>query len=157
MILSFNGKDILDSASLPPMVGRVPVGQKAKLKVLREGHYKTIEVVIESLKNEINPAVLSHREVPPINRLGVQVTDLEESHRAGLRQGAYIEAIQSHSVADRAGLNVGDIILKLNHKKINNKVDFDQLVKTLPVDHMIPVLIYRNGANQFLVLKIESK
>ena len=152
VIISFDGKDIMDSSDLPPLVGQVPVGNKARVKLLREGRYMTLDVGIEKLQEEGKPA-LSQKPFRS-NQLGVETTDLSVSSKAELGRGVRIVSVQQNSVAHHSGLRAGDIILQINHKNIKDTSDFRKKVAQLPKGRMISALIYRNGASQFVVLKI---
>ena len=153
VILSFNGKAIRDSSSLPPLVGRVPVGDKAKVRLLRDGKYKTIDVVIEQLPTDDQPAKASTKPSSQ-NRLGIDVADLDKDTFNDLGRGVIIQRVARNSVAQGAGLRAGDVILQMNRKNIENASDFRKKVANLPTGRMIPVLVHRQGADQFIVLKI---
>jgi serine protease Do len=157
VIVAFNGKKITDSTDLPPLVGRVPVGDKAKVKVLREGRYKTLNVVIEKLQEQGAEPVLSQNRSLRANRLGLEVTDLNASSKAELGRGVRIVQVQQNSVAHRAGLRAGDVILQINQQNIKNIAEFRSQVARLPTGRMIPALVQRNGANQYVVLRILAK
>lgn len=157
VIMSFNGKDIMDSSNLPPLVGRVRVGNTAKVKVLREGRFKTLDVVIEELVEEGSQPVLGQHKPSRSNPLGVEVANLSAASRNKLGRGVRVISVQPSGVAYRAGLRAGDVILQLNHKNIKGSRGFRSKVASLPMGRMIPALIHRNGANQFVVLKIPVK
>ena len=157
IILAFNGKDIMDSSNLPPLVGRVPVGNKAAVKVLRDGHYKILDVVIEKLPEDDDEPVLSQNKSSQANRLGLEVADLSPSTKAKLKRGVRIIRVQQNGVAYRAGLKAGDVILQLNRKNVKNMADFRKKVAKLPEGRMISALVRRNGADQFVVMKIPAK
>ncbi|TNF35586.1 MAG: DegQ family serine endoprotease [Gammaproteobacteria bacterium] len=156
VILSFNGKAILDSSDLPPMVGRVPVGSKAKVRLLRDGKQKTLEVVIEQLPDEKQPtaSLPDQKPLQQENRLGVDVSDLSKSQRVELGRGVRVDTVDSDSPAQQAGIRPGDIILQINRQDINSVADFRSKVEKLPADRMIPILVQRRGSDQFLVLKL---
>lgn len=155
VILSFNGKPILDSSDLPPLVGRVPVGSKAKVKLLRDGKNKNLDVVIEQLPDEKTTASIPEdKPTREENRLGVDVSDLTKSQRAELGRGVRVDNVDTDSPAHLAGLRPGDIILQINRQDINSVADFRNKAEKLPADRMIPVLVQRRGSDQFLVLKL---
>ena len=56
--------------------------------------------------------------------------------------------------ASKAGIRRGDILLKLNGEKITSTKQFLNIVKKLPDDKWVRVLIQRAGSPQFLPLKI---
>jgi S1-C subfamily serine protease len=47
-------------------------------------------------------------------------------------------------------------LLQLDRKNIKNVADFRKKVANLPTGRMIPVLVHRQGADQFIVMKISD-
>ena len=152
VIVQFNGEEIDDSSSLPPLVGRVPVGSAAKVKILREGQYKTLDAVIEKLPTDERQADVNR----PIlnNRLGVEVAELDKAERSRLKRGVRIERLVTNGLGYQAGLRAGDVILQINKVDIKSAADFRDRVARLPVGRLIPFLVQRQGVDQFLVMKI---
>jgi len=156
VILSFNGQDIRDSSDLPPLVGRVPVGSKAKLIVLRDGKRKTLDVVIEELPSEDKPLAEEKRKPASSNKMGVDVVDLDAETHNKLGRGVLVKQVVRGSPAAQSGLRSGDILLQIDRKNVKNVADFRKKVANLPIGRMIPVLVHRQGADQFVVMKISE-
>ncbi|MCW8934585.1 MAG: DegQ family serine endoprotease [Gammaproteobacteria bacterium] len=156
VILSFNKKKILDSSDLPPLVGRVPVGSKARVEILRDGREKTLNVIIEQLPSDNKKVVAAKTEATSSNRMGVEVIDLDEDTLKALGRGVLIRKVQAGSPAEQSGMAAGDILLQLNRKNVKNVADFRKKVANLPIGRMIPVLVHRQGADQFIVMKISE-
>ncbi|VAW71008.1 HtrA protease/chaperone protein [hydrothermal vent metagenome] len=156
VILSFNGRQIRDSSDLPPLVGAVPVDSSAKIKVLRNGKMKVLDVVIEELPGEDKPQHASRSKPVSSNLMGVDVVDLDTQSYKSLGRGVLIKHVDPASPAEQSGLRAGDILLQLDRKNIKNAADFRKKVANLPIGRMIPVLVHRNGADQFIVMKISS-
>jgi len=156
VILSFNKKPILDSSDLPPLVGRVPVGTRAKVDILRNGKQKTLQVMIEELPSEDKPQVATKAKPSTSNRLGVEVTDLDVDSKKSLGRGVLVSKVLAGGAAAQSGLAVGDVLLQLDRKNIKNVTDFRKKVANLPTGRMIPVLVHRQGADQFIVMKISD-
>jgi len=156
VILSFNKKPILDSSDLPPLVGRVPVGTRAKVDILRNGKQKTLQVMIEELPSEDKPQVVTKAKPSTSNRLGVEVTDLDVDSKKSLGRGVLVSKVLVGGAAAQSGLAVGDVLLQLDRKNIKNVTDFRKKVANLPTGRMIPVLVHRQGADQFIVMKISD-
>jgi serine protease Do len=55
-----------------------------------------------------------------------------------------------------AGIQRGDVILRIQNNIIRDVADFDKIVKNLPAGKSIAVLIQRQGSPVFLALKIEK-
>jgi len=156
VILSFNKKQILDSSDLPPLVGRVPVGSKARVEILRNGREKTLYVTIEQLPSESQPIAAAKTEPTSSNRMGVEVIDLDAESLKALGRGVLVRKVIPGSPAEQSGLAVGDVLLQLDRKNVNNVADFRKKVAKLPIGRMIPVLVHRQGADQFIVMKISE-
>ena len=155
VILQLNGEEVSDSASLPPLVGRLTVGSVAKIKVLRENQYKTLDTRIEKLPGEERQ--VENRRPILNNRMGIEVVELDKAERNRLKRGVRIERVATNGVAYLSGLRAGDVILQLNRVDVKGVVEFRELVARLPVERIIPVLIQRQGIDQFLVLKIPAE
>jgi len=156
VIMSFNKKSILDSSDLPPLVGRVPVGSKAKVELLRNGRKITLNVLIEQLPSDDKPIAAAQSKPAASNRMGVEVVDLDADSRKVLGRGVLVRKVVAGSSAHQAGLMAGDVLLQLDRKNVKNVTDFRKKVANLPTGRMIPVLVHRQGANQFIVMKISD-
>ena len=152
VIVQVNGEDVIDSASLPIMVGGLPMGTVAKIRVLREGQYKNMDTRIEKLPGNERRADL--RRPTLNNRMGIEVVDLDKAERAQLKRGVRIERLATNGVGYLAGMRAGDVILQIDKADIKNAADFRERVAKLPLSRLIPILIQRQGADQFLVLKL---
>ena len=157
VIISFNGKPIKDSANLPHMVGQVPLGSKARVKVLRDKRHKTLEVVIEQLPEDDESRPSPHKPQSQGNRIGLEIAELGDVEQKKLGQGVQVVKVFPNTDAYKAGIRNGDIILEIDRKKVENLKDFRKKVAKLPTGSMIPVLVHRQGANKFLVLKLSEQ
>jgi len=156
VILTFNKKPILDSSDLPPLVGRVPVGTKAKVEILRNGREKTLMVTIEQLPSENKPIAAAKTKPSSSNSMGVQVIDLDAESLKALGRGVLVKKVVPGSPAEQSGLAAGDVLLQIDRKNVKNVADFRKKVANLPIGRMIPVLVHRQGADQFIVMKISE-
>jgi len=156
VILSFNRKPILDSSDLPPLVGRVPVGSKAQVDLLRNGRKVVLNVTIEQLPSDDKPIAAAQSKPAASNRMGVEVVDLDAESKKILGRGVLVRKVIRDSPADRSGLAAGDVLLQLDRKNVKNVADFRKKVANLSIGRMIPVLVHRQGANQFIVMKISK-
>ncbi len=154
VILEFNRKPIMNSSDLPPLVGRVPVGSKASVSILRNGRKLVLGVVIEQLPSDEQPIAAAKSKPASSNRMGVEVVDLDVESQKALGRGVLVRKVVAGSPAHRSGLMAGDVLMQLDRKNIKNVADFRKKVANLPTGRMIPVLVHRQGANQFIVMKI---
>ncbi len=159
VVLAFNGKEIDRSSSLPPIVGRTPVGKRVPVKIMRNKRTQTLWVKLGELPDKDKQiAKAAESKVASDNRLGVQVADLTEDQLKELELdgGVLVEEIGEGPAAD-AGIRQGDIILRIDGKAVKNVDQFEKMIKKLPAGKSVPVLIQRRGGPIFLALKVPKK
>jgi serine protease Do len=159
IITEFNGQQIESSGDLPPMVGITPINDKATLKIIRQGETKTIEFKVGLLPDEVDKLADS-KAAPKLqhNRLGINVIDLTSTQREAIqiaKNGVLVQDV-AKGTAKEAGIQRGDVILRIQNSVIHDVADFDNIVKKLPAGKSVAVLIQRQGSPVFLALKIEK-
>lgn len=73
-----------------------------------------------------------------------------------VREGALVRSVMPNSPADKAGLEPGDVILKLNGRTITDPASLQGVVEQLNVGKSYPLEIVRDGKNQTLTTTIEA-
>jgi serine protease Do len=159
VIIEFNGETVHYSSDLPPLVGRVRAGSDAKLKVLRDGKTRTIKVRIGELpvENELVQARGEPKKVEA-DRLGLVVRGLSAEQRKELdvaEGGVLVEQVKPGAAAE-AGIQGGDVIVKLNNRDIKDVAALRQQVDKLPAGRSVPVLVLRRGGPLFLALRVPA-
>ncbi|MGR9013537.1 MAG: DegQ family serine endoprotease [Gammaproteobacteria bacterium] len=159
IITEFNGQPIETSGDLPPMVGITPINDKATLKIIRQGEVKTVDFKVGLLPDEVDK-LADAKAAPklPHNRLGINVIDLTDTQRDTLqiaKNGVLVQDVAKGSAKD-AGIQRGDVILRIQNNVIRNAADFEKAVKQLPAGKSVAVLIQRQGNPIFLALKVEK-
>jgi serine protease Do len=156
VVVEFNGVTINRSSDLPLAVGSTPIGKKVPIKVIREGKPLTLNVVIAQLPSEKELA-LSDKPAPAVaNKIGLVVEDLtnEQRQRLDVKDGGVFVKDVNDGPALDAGIRRGDVILKIDNKDVKDAKQFRSIVKNLPKDRSLPVLIQRRQSPIFLALKI---
>ncbi|MCW8919332.1 MAG: DegQ family serine endoprotease [Gammaproteobacteria bacterium] len=159
VIIEFNGETVHYSSDLPPLVGRVRAGSDAKVKVLRDGKTRTIKVRIGELPVE-DEMVQASGEPKKIeaDRLGLVVSGLSAEQRKQLEvaEGGALVAQVKPGAAAEAGIQGGDVIVKLNNRDVADAADFRRQVAELPAGRSVPVLVLRRGGPLFLALRVPA-
>lgn len=159
VIIAFEGKEIELSSELPPLVGVTPVNKIAKIKVVRGGKVKMITVKIGLLPEQSQSPVANTESAPQVsNRLGIVAIDLTPEQRKQLqlsKQGVGVHRVLKDP-AIAAGIQPGDVILRIQNNVVRNLAVFDKIVRGLPVGKSISILIERQGRRLFLPIKIEK-
>ncbi len=157
VIIKFGTKEIYHSSDLPLAVGSTDIGKKVKVKIIREGKYKTLTVKVEALPNQKELAAAQNAiKKTQVNKLGMTVMGINSSQREQLgidKRGILVKHVTAGAARD-AGIRNGDILLKLNYQDINSVKDFNKVLKNLPKGKPVPVLIQRKKSPIFLAIKI---
>lgn len=158
VIISFNGDEVANSAALPPLVGRIRVGEKVKLKVMRNGKLKSIDVTIAQLPDEDGLA-LNETSAPKKkdNLLGLELQPLtdEEKEQTELTHGLRILSVDE-GPAKSAGIREGDVLQLINGEKVETLEDLKKITKDLPADKFVSILVQRRQGPQFLAFKLSE-
>ncbi|MCP5119001.1 MAG: PDZ domain-containing protein, partial [bacterium] len=159
VVLNYNGQELLTSSALPPLVGASPVNRPSKLLILRDGKQRELEVVIGELPEDDSMAELSLRtpQEAPADRLGLLVQNLTPEQRQELGLGANTGVLvekMAEGAASAAGVQPGDVILMLDHKRTENAQQFNDLVQALPPGRSVAVLVQREGGRLFMAMRV---
>jgi serine protease Do len=93
-------------------------------------------------------------------RLGVQIgevsKDVAESLGLGKARGVEVSLVEPGGPADKAGIKVGDIILKFNGTAIERSADLPRLVGATAIGSRATVTVWRKGAQQDVTATIAT-
>ncbi len=159
IITEFNDQLIDHSADLPPMVGITPINNSATLKIIRQGETRTLHFNVGLLPEEEDKLALakSNASKSPANQLGITVSELTPDQRQLLqipKNGVLVQEVMAGASRD-AGLQRGDVVLRIQNTIVRDLNEFDKIVKKLPTGVSIAVLIQRQGNPVFLALKLK--
>ncbi|MFC0677584.1 Do family serine endopeptidase [Lysobacter korlensis] len=107
-------------------------------------------------------AVQQLRETGRVSRgllgVGVQALSANEARALGLPDvsGALVNAVQPGSAADKAGIEVGDVIRAVNGKPVDVSSDLPPLVGLLPPGTRATVTVSRNGRNRDIPVVLDA-
>lgn len=155
IVLAYEGEAINLSSDLPPKVGRTPIGDKARVKIMREGREMTLDVEIGRLPEDDNDDSASEQpSSPATGPLGLRVEPLSEDmlESLGISGGVLIAEV-GRGTAFQAGLRRHDVITELNREPVRNVDDFRKIANNLPSDRAVPVRVIREGRASYLVIK----
>jgi serine protease Do len=160
IILEFNATPVPSSGALPPMVGVSPVGETARVEVLRRGTRQVIEVLIEELPEEEELiAATGSPERAKANLVGLVVQDLSAEDRGQLdleSGGVVVERVEP-GPAEKAGIQVGDVILTLDGKDVESTEQFKEMLDGIEPGRSVAVLILRGDGRMFHALRIPKE
>jgi serine protease Do len=153
VILEFEGAEVEESQQLPAMVSATAPGSEVKLKVLREGKRRTIDLTIGTLPEERSVSNGPARR-DSNDRLDLRVADLKADEREtlGVAEGGVVVIDVGSGPAGRAGIRPGDVIMQVNRRPVEDVDSFSELVESVDDDESLLLLVKRGEGALFLVI-----
>lgn len=143
VITEINGTPVVDSRKLVEVVTRISVGGTATVKVWRSGKSLTIPVTVGARPGGQAKGKRGDRQgdrhgkktvKPPPIQMGMTLEDLTPETRKELGMtensvGVLVSQVSYGSLADKAGLIRGDVILEVAQKPVRDLEEFYSIVK----------------------------
>jgi len=161
VILAFNGKRLLKSSELPPLVGTAGVDVKARLLVLRDGRELEVDIRVGRLpdEDEDEPPLPGTSEPEEIGQLGLSVIDIDPEVRKKLaldEAGGALVGKVAQGPAKEAGLRRGDIILMFDGTSVKNANHLRDLIDGAEGKRSVAVLVRRGNGPLFMALRLKD-
>jgi serine protease Do len=161
LIISFEGKKITDPDQFRFLVAQAEPGKTVSLEIIRDK--KKLELKVKLGERE---KYLTSTEEKPAeeeggkNWLGLKVEtateELANQFRVKFAKGVIVTAVEPGSKAEEGKIQAGDIILEIDKKTIQDKEDYNKIIKGFESrKKAIALLITRNGNSMYLVVKPE--
>ncbi len=154
VVIAFNQKKIDEPRDLSSHVAQFPVGEEAKVTILREGTQKELAVKIGKQGSEGKEA-----EAPQSfdqGKWGLGLADLNPSTQGSTGSkgngGVLIAKVQPGSPADAAGVHPGDILLSLNRQPVHSAEQAAELISRAQEHDSLLLLLKRGEGTLFAAL-----
>jgi serine protease Do len=155
IILEVNGRKIKTSRQLTSMIAGIPVGETAKIKILRDGNEKTVKVDI--VKRDETKLASRGRPPEKTEEFGIRVSDItpEIAQRLNIAEtaGVIVTGIESGSKGEEADIRAGDIIKEINRRPIETVTDYQKILSQVDSGESVNLFIRRRNTG-FLVVKL---
>ena len=155
VIISFNEQLITNPANLKNIVSLTAPNTKNKVKVLRNGSKKSIDVILKELPED--PQQYSSKEKVRSNEFGFQLKEITE-----LLQNKYdikdenaliVTKIDKDGEAYSKGIREGDIGKRVGTSKVETVKEFKRLIDKSRENGLLLLLIKKpNGGSKFYTL-----
>lgn len=157
VIVRFNGRGVGDSGQLRNFVAASAPGAKASIVAVRNGREESFTVTIGKMPPEaVAPGMPAPGAENPQERLGfvLQTLTPELARRFGVKeeQGVLIADVEEGSLAARATLQAGDVIVEADRKPVSTVDEFQSVLGQGKA--RILLLVRREGGSIFLVLQL---
>lgn len=157
VIIEYKGKEVTQMSMLPAMVAQTPIGEKAKITLVRKGEKKKVTVTIAKLKEEEEEVYNGSKIEKQDLGLSVQELTQELAQSLGIEgeTGLLIANVEPNKPAAEAGLKRGDLILEVNQQPIKTLKDYKEVLKAAKKGESILLLIKRENHTRFVAVKTE--
>jgi len=157
IIVSFNGESITDPSNLKNVVSLTKTDQKSKAKIIRNGKYKTINVILEDLPE--NPTSLATSSDEEFDQFGFRLkritNQLRQKYDINVENSLIVVGIDKNGEAYKKGIREGDIIKRVGTKKVASVLEFNNMVNSLKSKGAVLVLVKKkDGASRFYTLEL---
>ncbi|WP_153099826.1 DegQ family serine endoprotease [Paraburkholderia hayleyella] len=156
IILKFNGHPVEIAADLPRMVGGTKPGTRALLSIWRKGQTREVPVMVEEMQADVATAVEQQKSKAPkpraTNVLGIAVSDIPADQLKVLKLQGGVQIERVDGPAARAGLQKGDLILRVGDTDIANARQFEAATAHLDPQKRVALLVRRGETTQFIPL-----
>lgn len=165
VITSVNGQPVHSNADLPPLVGMLPPGTKAKIGVVRDGKPRELSVTLGELTTDAQRAAAATdddgRPAAPASSaalLGLRVADLDAQSRRqlglGAGEGVRITGVDS-AEAREAGLQPGMVVLSVGRTPVGSVAALERQLAGIGKGEVAMLLVRTpNGASSFVALTV---
>jgi serine protease Do len=147
VIIKYDGQPVHNEHELPEMVAQTPIGKTVPVEVIRDGKPLTLNAKVGQLhEQEVASAQAGDH---PAAKWGLAVQTLTPQIAQQLRvprqQGVVISGVMPDSAAADAGLQRGDVILRINHEKLKSANQFVQVARNLQSHGGSGLLLVQRG------------
>lgn len=164
VIVSVNDKKVADADEARSAISSLPPGSTARLGIMRDRKPMTLHVQLGSLPPSIHrparglpqPAPSEHKQ------LGITVAPLDEAARQqwGLDSkvsGVLIVGVASGSPAERAGLQPGDVIVRVDRVPVSTPDALTRALGDLERRDSVVLKIRRGGEERIVAVKLKEE
>jgi serine protease Do len=158
VVVEFNGKKVKSMQDLRLAVADTLPGQRAKIKIVRHGEEKELEITVGERQfrdQDKGRYTFEEEQEKPKAEIGIEIDDVppQVAQTAGVSGGAYVVSVKPGSLADEAGLSGpgqgvrGDIIIAANGKPISNAQELFTIIKGLKSGESVVLKFLRISAS----------
>jgi len=157
VVTHYQGHEVKSSNQFRNAVAATPPGTRAEVSVFRNGATKTIKVEIAELDSKQLVNGRDEVESESGNDLGIATQALtpEIARQLGLSEtrGVVVAQVEPGSLAQRAGVQAGDVILSVNRKAVTSLNEYREAMKLSNLDKGVLLQIRHEGVSRFVVLR----
>jgi serine protease Do len=159
-ITEFDGKKISDSNQLMHLIATYKPGSRIIVTLVRDGREKSLNVTLGERPDD-DEGIRLTSSGGEANRLGLEVRDLTEDLARELEletnvTGVVVTDVAEGSVAEKEGVQPGDVIIEVNRETVRRVREFNLIVDRLKPGDTVLLYLIRGERKFFVALKAEN-
>ncbi|KPJ90154.1 MAG: hypothetical protein AMJ53_14745 [Gammaproteobacteria bacterium SG8_11] len=162
IILEVDNKPVYSVERLHWLIQHSPLDKKVKITYYRDGKNKTTNVKLTIQKFHARPRPFEEiwRWPPSRTYIGAELqnmpSELREYFGAPDEIGVLVVKLEEGGPAQRAGLQVGDVITKMDRKSIKNVNDIHRVLDFFDPGDTLSIEIIRDKQNQLMEVELAA-
>ena len=155
VIIEYNGERVEDTADLVEKVTSTRPGTEVPVTVMRLGEPITVDVTIEELDLQAESQTARAAVEDVSTGFGMTLQDLtrDTARRLGVppgTQGAVVIDLDARGPARRGGVQVGDVIVRVNRARVATAAEAMQELQRVESGRVALLLVVRQDVERFL-------
>lgn len=146
VIIEMDGQVVVKTADLRNRIGLLPVGEEVVVTLLRRGKEHRVKARIRESAMPVQAG-----EAVSVYLEGATLRDLAPAELRHASSGVFVQDVQEHSAAWRAGVRQGDVIMNANRIDVSTLEELKAAVRD-PASALL-LRINRYGNKYFIVIR----
>jgi serine protease Do len=153
ILLEFNGTPLTSPTQLSRLAAATLPNKEVELLLLRDGEKKTLTIILGRQKD-----ILAKDGKAYYGMTAQEITpELMDKYNLSEKEGVVVTDVESDSPADRADLRAGDVLLEIQHKKIENIDQYLRIIESLKEAKTVLIARKRDKRSRFVVIESKPK
>jgi S1-C subfamily serine protease len=143
LVVALEGRPVTETRLLQRLIASAGAGREVRLTVLRSDGRRRVDVKLGAMPRPVLG-----------ERIGAEFGFLVREPDAAGSTAPVISVIVRKSAAERAGLNVGDVILQINDRSVETRDALREALADTDLDAPLRLTIRRGGSRLSVVLRL---
>lgn len=157
IIQTINGNAVHSPSDIQSQIMFLKPGTAVKVGILRKDKRQVLTAIVTDVptnfaeKSDKSPTPEVSQTDVLVSKYGIGVLN----NKGPSGKGVKIERITPYSVASNAGLQPGDVILKVNDDEVSSKADIERVLKKTKNQNFLYLLVEKDGIEAAIILQVQ--
>jgi serine protease Do len=152
VITEFNEQEVRNVARFRIIVANTEIGKRVPVTIYRNNQQRTIHVTLTDIPKTDTPLPETIEEKKTM--IGLEVEELSGDfatrNQISAPNGVVVTRIERNTPAEKSDLSVGDVIIEIDRKQVNNVKDYNDFIEQAK-DR------YEKGDNPIILMYVQSR